>query len=112
MLNNIISVNDIIKYNQLVSSGVVINNNINSCYSSIDYFDSKELSICSVFRSLCKNHYFQDGNKRVAAICLIELSNINNVDINLSNEMLASITLDVAKNHYTVEQICKLVFKK
>lgn len=115
MLDNIISVDDIIKYNQLVSSGVVINNNnnnINSCYSSIDYFDSKELSICSVFRSLCKNHYFQDGNKRVAAICLIELSDINNVQINLSNEMLANITLDVAKNHYKVEQICKMVFKK
>ena len=48
MLNNIISISDIIKYNQLVSSGIVINNNINSCYSSIDYFNSKELSICKM----------------------------------------------------------------
>lgn len=112
MLNYIIKERDILEINKLYSDGVLKNNNLLSCYASIDYYNSAELSVCSVFRSLCKNHYFTDGNKRTACDCLYILCYFNDIPFELTNKELEEITLDVANNRYSVELICKKIFKK
>lgn len=112
MLDNIISKNDIIKINKDIDSGIVKNDSIESCYSSIYYYDTPELSVSSVFRSLCKNHYFNDGNKRTACMCLCILCEYNDIRLNLSNNKLEKIALEVSNNHYDVDQICKMIFNK
>lgn len=48
------------------NKGVYDNNRLLSVYSTIDYCGTLKEKICSVVRSLIKNHPFIDGNKRTA----------------------------------------------
>lgn len=41
-------------------------NELESCLSSIDYYDSMLEKVCCIGRAIVFNHPFQDGNKRTA----------------------------------------------
>ena len=85
------------------------NLDIGSVYSSIDYYSSIFHKISSIVRSIIKNHYFVDGNKRTATIVLLYLIELNNIEVKISQE-IDEIIVDIAINNYSVEEISKKIF--
>lgn len=52
-----------------------------------------------LFYSLCNNHCFTDGNKRIASVVLIVFLSLNNVNVNFTNNELEEFTLSVADSN-------------
>lgn len=82
----------------------------NSCFSSYFYYDSEFDQISSIVLAIIKNHYFIDANKRTALIAFLSLAYFNDVKISLSLKELESVFIKIAANHYTVQQVSKLLF--
>ena len=62
-----ISARQIIQINStLLGNQAILKDSIESCFSSLDYLEDNKLKIASIVRSIAKNHYFQDANKRTA----------------------------------------------
>lgn len=51
-----------------------------------------------LYYSLCNNHCFKDGNKRIAAVCLILMFAMNGKRLNITNKELEEYTKKVADN--------------
>ena len=75
-----ITYEDLLGYNKFVcelegAESVVINeDNLLSALSvQSSYYDTDELIASALFRSLIIAHGFQDGNKRTATICLLDI---------------------------------------
>jgi death-on-curing protein len=90
--------------------GIIHLNMIESALSSWHYYDSIEKQITSIYRGLVKNHAFKDGNKRTAVITLQNLCDINDINFDMSDDELFDVTIDVAKNKYTVEEKTVMLF--
>jgi death-on-curing family protein len=89
---------------------VLSDNMLTSSLSSYHYYETKEDQISSIFRGIVKNHAFHDGNKRTALVVLLTLCEENNIDMGKSDDELAKLTIDIAKNKYEVEEISKKLF--
>lgn len=98
----------IILNQDITGNCIIINNSIGSCISSIDYFNTDEEKISCIIRSIIKNHYFQDGNKRLAFAIFNILSEANSIEI--KNKNWSKIFLDIASHNYNVDQIAKMLF--
>lgn len=79
-------------------------NELESCFSSVDYYDSEFEKVCSIARSVILNHPFKDGNKRTAIwLVLTHLS--NELEINESDyKSIVNFVIDAVIKHYTVQQ--------
>lgn len=88
--------------------GIVLKSSISSCLSSWDYYDTLQLKIASVVRSIAKNHYFRDGNKRTALAVFFLLSEENALDI--KDKTWHKVINNIASNNYSVEKIAQLLF--
>ena len=55
--------------------------------------------------SLCKNHPFVDGNKRVAVTALLVILRINNIDVQFTQQELIVLGLGVADGSIKYEEI-------
>ena len=60
------------------NKGVYDNNRLLSIYSTIDYCGTLKEKICSVVRSLIKNHPFIDGN--IKKIMKPSIKQLNSID--------------------------------
>ena len=51
---------------------------------------------------LVENHPFHDGNKRIGALALLTMLDLNNIELNATNQELEQIILDLAAGaiHY------------
>ena len=58
-----------------------------------------------LFYLLVKNHAFVDGNKRTAALALIEFLERNGYTLNATNDDLYQFTIDVASSVLTKEEV-------
>ena len=58
-----------------------------------------------LFYLLVKNHPFVDGNKRTAALALIELLERNGYTLNATNDELYQFTIDVASSVLIKEEV-------
>ncbi len=58
-----------------------------------------------LFYLLVKNHAFVDGNKRTAALALIEFLERNGYTISATNDELYQFTLDVASSILSKEEV-------
>jgi death-on-curing protein len=58
-----------------------------------------------LFYLLVKNHAFVDGNKRTAALALIEFLERNGYTLSVTNEELYQFTIDVASSVLTKEEV-------
>lgn len=83
--------------------------NFGSWNSTLPYLSSVQLQISCVVRSIIKNHYFSDGNKRTATIVLVSLCLTfglkkpkKNIDVEI---------LKIAEGNYSIEQVCSILFK-
>lgn len=95
---------------KLVGSKRVDDEKYKSCLSSFYYYETDEEQIASIVLSLIKGHYFMDGNKRTAYAVLIILSDFNGMTIRKSDEQIAKIIVDIAKNNYSVQTVANLIF--
>ena len=82
----------------------------NSCFASYSYYDNEFDQISSIILLIIKNHYFVDANKRTALIAFLSLTYFNSISITLSFKELENIFIEIAANHYTVQQVSKLLF--
>ena len=99
----------LIDLNQAITgNSVLLNNSTSSCISSMDYYETVEEKISSIIRSIIKNHYFQDGNKRLAFAVFNILTEANGITI--KNKNWSEIFLDIASHNYNVIQISKMLF--
>lgn len=80
-------------------------NQVVSAFASTDYYDSDLAKLCSVYRSIVKNHCFVDGNKRTAAVYLC--SGLKSLGYSSTQDLLSDLTLDVASSQYEVDEIVK-----
>jgi prophage maintenance system killer protein len=81
---------------------------VSSCYSSIEYYDTPKLKIASIVRSILKNHYFPDGNKRTALIAFVCLCSLNNIQ--LRPQSYGKIFETFASSKASVEDIAAKLF--
>jgi death-on-curing protein len=58
-----------------------------------------------LFYLLVKNHPFIDGNKRTAALALIEFLERNGYTLSATNDELYQFTIDVASSVLTKEEV-------
>jgi len=110
MLSNYDS-SDLIAFNLAVSNGVVLNEHLlDSCFSSLSYYDRIEDQIASVFRSIVKNHIFQDGNKRVAVIFLFDSTAQLGIPLSLTDDEIYDITITAITTKISVTDLSKSIF--
>lgn len=84
---------------------------VRSCFSSY-YYELTEEQIASIINALIKNHCFLDANKRTAFLTFISICNINNITNIKDKSQYATIFENIAANHYTVQEVAKLLFTK
>lgn len=110
MLSNYDST-DLLAFNLVVSNGVVLNEHLlHSCFSSIAYYDRVKDQIASVFRSIVKNHIFQDGNKRVAVLFLFDSTQTLGIKLPLTDDEIYDITITTITTKISVTALSKLLF--
>lgn len=80
-----------------------------SVYASCPYYDDVREMICSVVRSLVKNHPFVDGNKRTALSAFFVLSHLNNIPID-EEKHYGEIIEGIARGNYNVDEIRKMLY--
>jgi death-on-curing family protein len=81
-------------------------------FSSYYYYELTEEQIASIINALIKNHCFLDANKRTAFLTFISICNINNITNIKDKSQYATIFENIAANHYTVQEVAKLLFTK
>ena len=65
-------------------------------FAGQDLYPSDIDKIVRLGYGLIDNHPFQDGNKRIGALALLALLELNGYKVNATNEELATIIYDVA----------------
>lgn len=84
--------------------------NLHGAISSYQYYEGDRLQIASIVRSLIKNHYFVDGNKRTAAVVLFALSDISGIRMLKDDDYYIEAICDIASNHYDDHKIAEILF--
>lgn len=98
---------------EITGHGDVLNPDLlESAFSSFHYYTDIKEQLSSIYRGLIKNHAFRDGNKRTASVVLIMLCEVVDEIIDLNDEELADLTIKVAENRYSVEEISKMLFEE
>ena len=70
------------------------------------YYNSLSEQAASLMQSLCMNHCFLDGNKRVALLATLTFLKMNNINMTCSNkEIVYFIMNDVILNKHDVSEI-------
>lgn len=86
-----------------------------SVMSCMQTFDDQELYPDIVDKaawltfSICKNHPFIDGNKRIAVLCMLTMLRINKIEISYSQKELIFLGLSVAEGSMGYEQIIEWI---
>ena len=83
---------------------------LSSCYAPVPYYTDIKNKISCVVRSVIKNHYFPDGNKRAAFLVFIALCDLNNVHVPDKNWGPIFESLPVGSK--SVEDIIKVLFEQ
>jgi|GEM_PF-6567217 len=81
-----------------------------SCYASVPYYADVRDKIACVVRSVIKNHYFPDGNKRAAFLVFIALCELNNV--NVPDKNWGPIFESLPVGGKSVEDIARVLFEQ
>ena len=58
---------------------------------------------------ICKNHAFVDGNKRTAFDVMVTFLNINDYDLNMTPEEAYQLTMQVADNKVSKEDLIEIL---
>ena len=110
-----ITMETLIAYNRAICeaegavSQIINENNLKSAISvQYSYFNSDEEIAAALFRSLIVGHGFQDGNKRVGVVCIMDI-----LPPNISDIALGDITMKCAAGELTnVAEIAELLYEQ
>ena len=61
---------------------------------------------------LIKNHPFIDGNKRIGVYAMLVFLELNNLNLNFSDEEIINIALKTADSTYSYEDILGILYNK
>lgn len=61
---------------------------------------------------LIKNHPFIDGNKRIGVYAMLVFLELNNINLNFSDEEIINIALKTADSTYSYEDILGILYNK
>lgn len=120
-----ISVSQVIEINKTVISKTggtftilnedLLEQSVNSIYQT---FDGNELypnildKASQICYSLCKNHCFEDGNKRTALVTMLVLLDINGYNINnLNHNSMYNLIYNVAEGSSNKNNITEWLYK-
>lgn len=74
------------------------------------YYSSLSEQAATLMQSLCMNHCFFDGNKRVALLATVVFLKMNGFNLTCSNaEVVAFIIERVIKEKYEIKEIAKWI---
>lgn len=82
---------------------------VGSALSSWHYYDDVESQIASVILGICKNHAFQDGNKRTATLTYYMLCNVLGF-VSLADDKMFDTIIMIASSNKDVDAVRKLLF--
>ena len=74
-----------------------------------DLFPDKKDKIIRLAYGLIKNHSFRDGNKRIGALVLLVLLELNGWHVNATNEEFSDIIMGIAASEKDEEDLKKWV---
>lgn len=101
------------------SHGIKDDNAIHSCietplstFDGIDLYPTIEDKIIQCYYMFCKNHCFNDGNKRISIAVLLFLLRVNGYKINISQKEIIDLGLNTASGEYTKEKITFIIKEK
>ncbi|MEX0756158.1 MAG: type II toxin-antitoxin system death-on-curing family toxin [Actinomycetota bacterium] len=66
----------------------------------------------ALFHSLCRNHAFENGNKRTALIALNAFYNLNQHDLVMDDGDLVALAVDTAEGYLSVDAIASTLRKE
>lgn len=82
-----------------------------STFGNEDLYPTIEDKIAQCCYLFCKNHCFNDGNKRIGVLVLLYLCRVNNISLNYSQKELIDLGLGVAEGKYNKEYIKEWITK-
>ena len=101
------------------SHGIKDNNAIYSCietplstFDGIDLYPTVEEKIIQCYYMFCKNHCFNDGNKRISIAMLLYLLKVNGFKLNMTQQELIDLGLRTASGEYSREKIICIIKEK
>lgn len=81
-----------------------------ACTASAGYYGDNKLMVASVFYSICKGHYFVDGNKRTATMVLYILCDKLKLQLP-DDDVLFDKILEVASSkNLSVREVADILF--
>lgn len=92
---------------QIGQDGSVLKHNeLESCFASVDYYDTEIEKVCSISRSIALNHPFKDGNKRTAIWFVLSYL-VSNDDIrydSIDKDKIVEFAVLSVTKHYSVQE--------
>ena len=107
---NISAIDIIVAHLLVKGDNNILNDTIDSAFASVDYYDSDEDKMASIIRSIIKDHYFADGNKRTALAIYELFMSAGKRPAKYKQEALGKVFEDIAENNYSVEKIREILF--
>ena len=101
---NISAIDIIIAHLLVYGDNKILNDCIDSAFVSIDYYDSDEDKMASVIRSIIRNHYFADGNKRTALAIYDLFMSEGKRPEKYKQEELGKVFEDIAEHNYSISR--------
>lgn len=102
--------NDILKDTQ-EDKGLAPHTSIDSALNRIDdhiAYDGLEdiYEIAALYGiAVAKGHCFNNGNKRTALLCMVAFLEINNIEIDVSNEVIEEVMVEIATDKMNKKQL-------
>ncbi|MEP5363811.1 MAG: type II toxin-antitoxin system death-on-curing family toxin, partial [Reichenbachiella sp.] len=86
----------VVELNKLTQGGGnLLNGTVDQIVNSASYYDDVVDQGSAIFRSIIKNHTFEDGNKRTAIAALRDFFSRNSINLNMSDDALLKMTLEI-----------------
>ena len=77
----------------------------NQTFGDADIYPTVVEKAARMALSICKNHPFLDGNKRVAVTALLVILRINNIEVEFTQQELITLGLGMADGSISYENI-------
>lgn len=90
---------------------VIKQNQLYSCFASIDYLSSDEEKIASVARSVMQSHPFADGNKRTGVLWIITASDLKALPLaDISEDDWVNFAVKSVVDRWSIRQIVNFFY--
>jgi len=81
-------------------------------FGGVDLFPSTAAKIARIAYGLVSNHPFIDGNKRIGTYVMLVLLELNNIDVDFTDDDIIHIGLNLADGTMSDEQLLELILER